>query len=199
MSFSEATASSSSSTPLQPTKSSSGFIFPPIWSFPPFYTLQPSPSTLAHQIGLWKNLVLSWAKHARVFVVDCENDEPGEVFRNKAIDRRLLPASLKVVLASMAKDGQAAADPPKSTSNYLIYWKRPDEWGNLIYAWVTENGLNASIMTFYELTDGDLSHTTEFYQLPTPLLRRALDTLVKKGKAQIFKGEDEAGEGVRFL
>jgi ESCRT-II complex subunit VPS25 len=31
------------------------------------------------------------------------------------------------------------------------------------------------------------------------MLRKALDTLVKRGKAQVFKGEGEAGEGVRFL
>lgn len=39
---------------------------------------------------------------------------------------------------------------------------------------------------------------TEFYQLPPSLLRRALDVLVKRGKAQVFKGEDVA-EGVKFF
>jgi ESCRT-II complex subunit VPS25 len=52
-------------------------------------------------------------------------------------------------------------------------------------------------MTFYEITDGDLSHTTEFRELPGPLLRRALDTLVRRGKAQILRDGD--GDGVRFL
>jgi hypothetical protein len=37
----------------------------------------------------------------------------------------------------------------------------------------------------------------DFHLLPHTLLRRALDTLVKKGKAQVFKGED--GEGVKFV
>jgi ESCRT-II complex subunit VPS25 len=35
--------------------------------------------------------------------------------------------------------------------------------------------------------------------MPPTMLRKALDTLVKRGKAQVFKGEGEAGEGVRFL
>jgi hypothetical protein len=136
---------------------------------------------------------------------------------------------------------------------------------------VADNGLIGSIMTLYEITDGDLSHTTgtsgipphsapiqepsqeprasheprapsrdprtthhaprttrllqvseqpahiahrislrgyrtadrrrlaEFRQLHPALLRRALDTLVKKGKAQLLKGEGEVGDGVRFL
>lgn len=38
----------------------------------------------------------------------------------------------------------------------------------------------------------------EFYLLPLPLLRRALDILVKQGKASIFKGEDGM-EGVKFF
>lgn len=39
----------------------------------------------------------------------------------------------------------------------------------------------------------------EFRELPDPLLRRALDTLVKRGKAQILRGGDNDGDGVRFL
>jgi ESCRT-II complex subunit VPS25 len=91
----------------------------------------------------------------------------------------------------------------------------------MIYDWVTENGLTGSIMTFYEITDGDLSFSTgtspltqfnnqyqvrrgaadktEFREMPPSLLRKSLDTLVKRGKAQVLKGEGEAGEGVRFL
>lgn len=39
----------------------------------------------------------------------------------------------------------------------------------------------------------------EHRELPGPLLRKALESLVKKGKAQLLKGEGEMGEGVRFL
>lgn len=73
-------------------------------------------------------------------------------------------------------------------------------------------------MTFFEITDGDLSHTTgtflnskneeirhklmelaEFRELPLNILRKSLDTLVKRGKAQIMSGLGESGDGVRFL
>jgi ESCRT-II complex subunit VPS25 len=79
-------------------------------------------------------------------------------------------------------------------------------------------------MTFYELTEGgDLVHTTgaclsaryrssscnscecarftEFYRLPTPVLRKALDVLIKQGKAQVLKGTgaEDGGEGVKFV
>lgn len=63
----------------------------------------------------------------------------------------------------------------------------------------TDNGLTGTIMTFYEITDGDLSYTTEFSGLPNSLLRRSLETLVKKGKAQLIRSGDGDGDGVRFL
>ncbi|KAK8847571.1 hypothetical protein IAR55_005430 [Kwoniella newhampshirensis] len=185
-------------TPLRSTIGSTGFEFPAIWNFPPFFTLQPNPSTLSHQLELWRNLVLNWARHDRVFEVNADG-EVGEAFHNKRIKRRLLPPSMKRLMVEMVKNGEAAPDPPKQETRYLLYWRKPDEWGDLIYAWVTENGLNASIMTFYEITDGDLSHTTEFYELPPPLLRKALESLVKRGKAQLLEGQGEVGEGVRFL
>jgi DNA-binding IscR family transcriptional regulator len=40
------------------------------------------------------------------------------------------------------------------------------------------------------------SPLSEFHQLPPVLLRRSLETLVKRGKAQIVKGE---AEGVKFF
>ena len=48
---------------------------------------QPNPATHAHQLKLWSELVLSWARHERVFVVNVDSPEPGEVFGNKAIGR----------------------------------------------------------------------------------------------------------------
>ncbi|WWC86716.1 uncharacterized protein L201_001594 [Kwoniella dendrophila CBS 6074] len=186
-------------TPLRPIKNDRGFEFPAIWSFPPFFTLQPNPSTLSHQLELWRALTLKWSKHHRVFEVNIESEQIHEVFENKYIKRKLLPPSMKKLLLEMSKNGEAAPDPPKQDNRFLIYWKKPDEWGDLIYTWIMDNGLNSSIMTFYEITDGDLSHTTEFYELPIPILRKALESLVKRGKAQLLEGKGEIGQGVRFL
>jgi len=123
-------------TPLRPVTGTNGFVYPAIWSFPPFFTLQPNPSTLAHQTSLWTTLILSWARHQRIWTVNCDSPEPGEVFLNKAIGRRLLPPAMKQVLGQMVKDGQAVAEPPKQNSTFLLYWRKPEDWGGLIYDWV---------------------------------------------------------------
>lgn len=44
-----------------------------------------------------------------------------------------------------------------------------------------------------------MTRIAEFYQLPEPLLRKALDILTKQGKAQVFKGVGEDGDGVKFV
>jgi hypothetical protein len=36
----------------------------------------------------------------------------------------------------LRETGQAIAEPPKQTSRYLIYWRKPEEWGTMIHNWV---------------------------------------------------------------
>lgn len=87
---------------------------------------------------------------------------------------------------------------------------------------MAENGLIGSILTLYELTSGgDLAPSTgeslasmrrirhgdlaksakmaEFYELPMPILRLALQHLSKTGRASVFKGAGEDGDGVKFF
>lgn len=94
-----------------------------------------------------------------------------------------------------AKGSQAAPD----GAIVWLYWKRPEEWASTIYDWINETGQTGSIMTFYELTQGDMAHTTEFHELPEPILRKALDVLARQGKAQVFQGAGEDGDGVKFV
>jgi ESCRT-II complex subunit VPS25 len=54
------------------------------------YRLQPNPSTLSHQLGLWTTLVLNWARFSRVWEVNTDSPQPGDVFVNKTIGRESL-------------------------------------------------------------------------------------------------------------
>ncbi|KAK0551132.1 hypothetical protein OC846_003418 [Tilletia horrida] len=200
---------------------------PPIHSFPPFFTLQPNPTTLITQLNLWTELVLGYTQRKRIWSIDADGEweRTGELFFNRTIDRRLSPSSIRTLLAHMVKQGSAAYDGPVSNGRSRlasalplgvtaqtssndpstlpgrawIYWRRPDEWADIIYRWVSDTGQNRSIITFYELLEGDLSEGQEFRELPRPLLRQALEILVKQGKAQIFGGaKEQEGEGVKF-
>ncbi|GJN91788.1 hypothetical protein Rhopal_004811-T1 [Rhodotorula paludigena] len=202
---------------LQPALSpSSGFLLPSLHAFPPFFTRQPNPQTWAHQLDQWRTLVLAWARFTRTFRIDCSHETCGaEPFANHAIKRQLSLPTLRLVLDSLVASGSAAWDtttlfaggkksataPAGARGGAVwIYWKRPEEWATAIYDWIKETGQTNSIMTFYELTEGgDLVHTTDFYRLPTPILRKALDILIKQGKAQVLKGSGDDGDGVKFV
>jgi ESCRT-II complex subunit VPS25 len=46
------------------------------------------------------------------------------------------PPFLQELLAIMVKDAQAAYEPPKQTRSVLLYWRRPEEWAEVLHAWV---------------------------------------------------------------
>ncbi|ORY72719.1 DUF852 domain-containing protein [Leucosporidium creatinivorum] len=191
---------------VQPLISPRGFTFPSLYSFPPFFTQQPNEQTWAHQRAQWITLILAYSRFHKTYRLELTDETcAGELFHNKSINRRLHLATLRNIVEAMVAAGSAEYDPPKPAKGQLptaalVFWRKPEEWANLIYDWIKESGLTNSIMTFYELTEGgDLVHTTEFYQLSEPILRRALDVLIKAGKAQVFKGLGEDGDGVKFV
>ncbi|TKA55469.1 hypothetical protein B0A53_02395 [Rhodotorula sp. CCFEE 5036] len=199
------TATAAAALTLRPTVDSSGFTFPSLYSFPPFFTRQPNPATWNHQLAQWQQLVLAYARYNKLWQVDIsQHTAAAPPFANPHIKRQLDLATLRLVIDALVSTGAAEYDPKpsktKPATSAWIYWKRPEEWAQVIYDWVKETGQTNSIMTFYELTEGgDLVHTTEFYRMPTPLLRKALDILIKQGKAQVFKGVGEEGDGVKFV
>lgn len=85
----------------------------------------------------------------------------------------------------------------ESKSAIWIYWRRPEEWADAIYGWVDGTGQKGAVLTVYELRESDAVSGQEWVGMDEELLRRCLDVLVKRGKAQVF-GADE-GAGVKFF
>lgn len=54
----------------------------------------------------------------------------------------------------MAKTGKAAPI-DKSKTIWEIYWHSLDEWGNMVYNYVCNNGLNNTVCTLFELREGE--------------------------------------------
>ena len=76
-----------------------------------------------------------------------------------------------------------------------VYYRTPEEWGTLIYAWARENGMGGAVCTFYELTEGDEAAGQPFHGLDRDTLVKALRALQLQKKAELFQ-EDE---GVKFF
>ncbi|TGJ81740.1 hypothetical protein E0Z10_g7006, partial [Xylaria hypoxylon] len=74
-----------------------------------------------------------------------------------------------------------------------VYWRTPEEWAALVEAWVDETAQKGTVLTLYELSQGEDTSGTEFHGLDLDLLQKALQVLVKRNKAQIFGQEDQLG------
>ena len=77
---------------------------------------------------------------------------------------------LQEILSQMVKSGKASWLPPTKTSSSssssssspssastaaLIYWRKPEEWAQMVYKFVEGIGGVGSIYTVYDLFDGD--------------------------------------------
>ncbi|KAF8517964.1 ESCRT-II complex vps25 subunit [Hysterangium stoloniferum] len=185
---------------LQTYLTTSGFQLPSIHSLPPFFTLQPNPTTQALQIQHWIRLILSYARHRRLFVLrveDCEisGNDWDEILRNDRINRKVPPPLLISIMTSMAAQNLAVYDPPKQARSVLLYWRLPEEWAEVLHEWASSTGQLNTIMTFFEIA----SPPTEspLTGIPFTLLRRAVVILGKTGRGQIIDGVE--GGGVRFF
>lgn len=111
------------------------FPFPPIYSFPPFFTRQVNERTWHSQLMNWKELILAYCRFHRIFVLDLsqvggsrglqtdeeeeelqdETTEIGELFSNKTIGRALKQETVQSIFEYMVSTGAAGwLDEPES-------------------------------------------------------------------------------------
>lgn len=118
-----------------------------------------------------------------------------------------------MLLQTLVSRNQAAYEPPKQVSSVVLYWRKPEEWAELLHSWVialchqpsrihslnfyqaVATGQLNTILTFYEIQNPSLE--SDLSGIPTGLLRRAISILTKNQRAQLIEAGD--GDGVRFF
>lgn len=177
-----------------------GFQYSPRYNYPPFFDLQPNLSTRAAQFLEWSQLILSYCAFHHTFRFTPSHP----LFHNTRINRRLQLDHAKTVLQYVVDQGRAEwiaplnkKDKDGNKEEAWIWWKSPEEWAQCIGDWVQETGQRNTVLTFYELLEGEETMRTEFHGLPVEMAKRAIGVLVKRGKANVF-GEGE-GLGVKFF
>ncbi|XP_028403021.1 vacuolar protein-sorting-associated protein 25-like [Dendronephthya gigantea] len=177
------------------------FDWPWHYKFPPFFTIQQNSDTKARQLDLWCNLVLTYYKHKKLYVFDVNEAQNSPLFFNKEINRKLPIEGINLVLETLRKRGNLEWQDKKAERGYIM-WRKPEEWGSLIYQWIKDNAMTGTVCTLFELQHGDDTKNQEFHDIDMWMLKRALQTLEVKNKAQIFEGPtpgDDSGLGVKFF
>lgn len=179
------------------------FQFPIYSRYPPLYSIQPNLAAQSRQMEYWSSLITSYFAHYRLFSLSLSSLPP-DLFHDATIQRTLKESDIRKVLDWMSKPengGRVEWIPTTQkngqSSTCYIYWRTPAEWADLIYAWVDETGQKGTILTLYELRESDAVSDKDWRDMEEDLLRKVLNVLVKRGKAQIF-GQEETS-GIKFF
>eukprot|EP01111_Echinosteliopsis_oligospora_P014516 TRINITY_DN5483_c0_g1_i1.p1 TRINITY_DN5483_c0_g1~~TRINITY_DN5483_c0_g1_i1.p1 ORF type:complete len:191 (-),score=40.56 TRINITY_DN5483_c0_g1_i1:62-634(-) len=179
------------------SSSSSSFSFPSFYNFPPFYTLQPVNTTRSKQLELWSDLIVRYMSHHRQFELDLSSSHC--LFDNSSINRKLSLKDIRVVIDHLVEHGNAEWVNEKDKKKVSIFWKRLDEFATILYQWVNKNGLTDSVVTVWELCNGDDHRHNEWYGLSTNIMIKVIKVLQDLGKAEMFEGSTSDGFGVKFF
>ncbi|WOK95735.1 vacuolar protein sorting-associated protein 25 [Canna indica] len=171
------------------------FKLPQFFNYPPLFTLQPVKETREKQVQLWKELILSYCRSQKIFLIGLEEDFP--LFSNPVIERSLSHEAREVFLSALVNEGRAEWM-DKGHRKCLILWLRIQEWADYILNFVKENGFEDSVMTIEEIRSGVETRGTELAGIDRGLLLRVLRLLEQKGKVAIFKGTSADDDGVKF-
>ncbi|KAF2691204.1 ESCRT-II complex, vps25 subunit [Lentithecium fluviatile CBS 122367] len=194
-----------------PAINPSTFQFPPIHAFPPFYTLQPNPTTRSSQLSSWSSLIQAYCRHNHLFSLTLADALSTPLFSNTTISRKLSLRDAKAIVQWMTtaeggsraewigasgKGGKGGTD-GEGSGRCWVYWRRPEEWAGALEEWVERTGQKGTVLTLYEIVESDATRREEFWGMDAELLTKSLQICVKRGKAQVFGGE--GSEGVKFF
>ncbi|KAJ1667149.1 Vacuolar protein-sorting-associated protein 25 [Coemansia sp. RSA 1646] len=122
------------------------------------------------------------------------------LFNNKKIHRSLRVDMLREIVEELVKQGNACWTGPKNTNDAcLVFWRKPEAWASIIHQWVSDAGMLNTVLTLFELANGEDTVDQEFHNIDPVTLRRALDVLQVQGKAQLFVGTSDDDIGVKFF
>lgn len=94
-----------------------------------------------------------------------------ELFHNRRINRRLALSDVREVINFLRRDGRAeyvdGADESGGGGDVVwVYWRTPEEWAALVEGWVDATGQRGSVLTLYELVEGDGTRGTGEWRPP---------------------------------
>lgn len=179
------------------------FKFPSIYQFPPFFTKQIHLATASSQLQLWCNLVLEYCKFYGIWVLNMEGEAvssslesapTGGIFKNTEINRELRPEYVKEVVLQLCKSGHLEMI---NSSQFLVYHKTLDEMAQMLLLYIEDTGQQNSILTIYELTQGEINAQQWFHGIDQRILLKVINILVQMKRAVLLKDGDQI-QGVKI-
>lgn len=157
------------------------FQFPPTYSFPPFFTPQPNTSTRLSQLQKWSSLIQSYCRHHHIYRLSLIEAVESPLFHNAALRKRLGLSEARAVLDWMAKAEEEGGGGRRakwidggSKTVAWVWWRRPEEWAGILADWVEATGQKNTVLTVYELIEGEGTASQGVFAL-SPLVQAVAD------------------------
>lgn len=138
--------------------------------------------------------MLQYQKYKKQAVLNISDES--ELFENPKINRKLTQEA-KVAIMIFVCASKNAAEVGKNSGIYEIYWNTIEEWSNMVYSWAHNSGMTNSVLTLYELLNGDDITDQEFHGLSEQVFMKVLKHLEGKGKCEVI--EIDGSYGVKFF
>lgn len=176
------------------------FMYPDVYHFPPFFTIQPVLATREKQLVLWRELIVQYTTVHKIKTLSIY-DQDCPLWNNPKIQRQLSLDAIQVICDYLVEQGFGEWYDGLEQKTLRIFWRPPEQWADDIYAWADANGYlrNNTIVTVYELHSGEEVHGMSFQGLDEDLLRRALAILEQRGQCAVFQGDTSEEDGIKFL
>jgi len=160
--------------------------------------LQPVKDSREKQINLWHDLILSYCKHQKIYVISGNATDRFPLFTNTSINRSLNQDAINTILGAAVTAGRAEWL-GKEQDQCIVYWRSLKEWAELLYSFAQSTGQKDPVMTVEEISSGVETQGTELAGVHREVLVRAIRRLEKSDRARLFKGESGDDDGVKFF
>lgn len=180
---------------------------PPVYTFPPLYTPQPNALIRRQQLSTWEDIILQYCKDQNGWCMSFEGSiidlstiimeiasqghakQRESIFRNTDISREVPQLFIEEIWKHMMQNGKAVSTDVKTkdTSTFFMFWKNVDSWASLILQWFETSAKLNSVVTVYELCQGDETMGWEFHDMPEQMLIICLQPLCARNRATLIK------------
>lgn len=176
----------------------SKFKFPPIYQFPPFWTIQPAMESCRKQTESWCELILLYCKANNINTLKVKDAIKTPLFKNDSIKRSLDEKTAEFFLDQLVQRSNAEWMDEKHQKCKII-WRKAPQWGQLMYNWAHSNNSENVVFTLYELRESEGTQGEAFHMMDQSQMKEAIQYLVSKKQAVFYDAKEFDECGVKFL
>lgn len=122
--------------------------FPIKHTYPPLFSFQPTLITRHAQLETWSRIIQSYCRHYRLHKLVLATALDSPLFHSQQLKKRIGGPHLRELVKFMVSEGRAEwIGGEKNGGAFWVWWKRPEEWAEVLAGWVCHILFSPSYIT----------------------------------------------------